>query len=192
MIPVDHYSIFVLQRLRDACLVHLCNEAQAANQTTAIFTRSITETRRVSHLLDALNVRAVSLHCDLSPSERAASLGRPRRKECLAIVTTDIAANFGPLMIPKVNRVINYDVTAWRFTPKTYTQRASHLAHTENPGQVITLITEIDLEVCLRLEKDVGLKEHTVNMDTVRTYRKQIEEAAREDPSLIESPLGRN
>jgi superfamily II DNA/RNA helicase len=95
-------------------------------------------------LLDALNIRAVSLHYDLSLSERAASLDELRRKECPVIVTTDIAANLGPIMIPiEVNRIINYGVTAWRMTPKTYTQRVSYLAHTaENPGQVITLITQ--------------------------------------------------
>ncbi|KAK0614077.1 hypothetical protein B0T14DRAFT_557459 [Immersiella caudata] len=196
MIHVDHYYLFIAQRLKDACLVHLCNEAQAANQTTAIFTQSISETRRVSHLLDALKIRAVSLHCDLSLSERAASLGKLRRKECPVIVTTDIAANLGPTMIPMVNRIINYGVTAWRMTPNTYTQRTSHIAHTENPGQVITFITEYDVEFCLRLKDDLALKEHTVNMDTVMTFREQVKEAAREDPSLIESPFlqgrGRN
>jgi superfamily II DNA/RNA helicase len=93
-------------------------------------------------MLNALNIRTVSLHCDLSLLEREAILGELRRKDCLIIVTTDIAANLGPIKIPMVNRVINYGVTAWRLTPETYTQRTSHIACTEDPGQVITLITE--------------------------------------------------
>ncbi|KAH6651385.1 hypothetical protein F5144DRAFT_609146 [Chaetomium tenue] len=94
------------RRHKDAHLIHLCSEAQWADQTMVIFTQSISETRRVSRLLDAIKIGAVSLSCDLSPSERAASLGKILRKECYIIVTTDVAANLSP--IPKVNRIINH------------------------------------------------------------------------------------
>ena len=139
-IMVDHYYVFLAQQLRDACLVHLCNEARAANKTTAIFTRSIFETRRVSRLLDdAVRIDVVSLHCDLSSSERAASLDRLRRRECYIIVTTDAAANLGP--IPKAGRIINYSLT-WKMTTQIYTQRTSNVGHTGNSGQAITLVTQ--------------------------------------------------
>ncbi|KAK3309779.1 uncharacterized protein B0T15DRAFT_498005 [Chaetomium strumarium] len=46
-----------------------------------------------------------------------------------------------------------------------------------------------DLEFYMRLKDDVGLKEHTVNMDMVMTCREQVEKAARKNPSLIENPF---
>jgi ATP-dependent RNA helicase DDX47/RRP3 len=137
---VDHYYVFLADRLKDACLVHLCNEARAAKQTTTIFTRSISETRRVCGLLYAISIGTISLHCDLSPSERAASLDKLRRKECYVIVTTDVAADLDP--IPKVNRIINYSLT-WKMTPQTYTQRTGNVVgHIGNSGQVVTLATQ--------------------------------------------------
>ncbi|KAH6855740.1 hypothetical protein B0I37DRAFT_350887 [Chaetomium sp. MPI-CAGE-AT-0009] len=121
---VHHYYTFVDQRLKDAYLVHLCHEAERAGQTTAIFTRSVSETRRVSRLLDTLKICAVSLQCDLSPSARTASLDKIRRKECHAIVTTDAAATLGPIL--NVDRIINFSLT-WRMNLETYTKRIGNI-----------------------------------------------------------------
>ncbi|KAK1760995.1 P-loop containing nucleoside triphosphate hydrolase protein [Echria macrotheca] len=137
---VHHYYLFLNQRLKDAHLVHLCNEAQKASQTTAIFTRSVSETQRVSRLLNTLKIGVVSLQSDLSPSARAASLDKLRRKECYAIVTTDVtAAGLDP--IPQVDRIINFSLT-WKMNPEIYTQRISNISHVGNLGLAITFVTQ--------------------------------------------------
>ncbi|KAK3293993.1 P-loop containing nucleoside triphosphate hydrolase protein [Chaetomium fimeti] len=185
---VYHYYLFLEHRLKDAYLVHLCKEAQRTGQTTAIFTQSVSETRRVSRLLDALKIGVVSLQIDLSPSARAASLDKLRRKECHALVTTDVAATLGP--IPDVDRIINLTLT-WKMNPEIYTKRASHIGHAGTSGQVMTFVTQYDMEVYDRQNKVLGvpLVEYTVDMDSVMSCREQVEEAALEDPSLRDTGL---
>jgi hypothetical protein len=62
------------------------------------------------------------------------------------------------------------------------------------PQPVKLICVYSDVELYLRFKKDVTLKEYTVNMDMVMSCRGQVEEAALEDPSLIEGPFlrGRN
>ncbi|KAK3335467.1 P-loop containing nucleoside triphosphate hydrolase protein [Cercophora scortea] len=185
---VHHSYIFLNQQLKDAHLVHLCNEAQRASQTTAIFTRSVPETHRVSRLLNALNIGAISLHCDLSPAARAASLDKLRRKECRVIVTSDVAAA-GPGLdpIPMVDRAINFSLVSWKMKPETYTQRIRNVKnHVGDSGLAITFITQYDLDVYLRLEKAlaVPVAQYAVDMDMAMVCRGQVEQAAREDPLL--------
>jgi superfamily II DNA/RNA helicase len=136
---VYHYYIFLDHRLKDAYLVYLCNETERAGQTTAIFTRSDPETRRVSRLLDTLKIGAVSLQCDLSPSARTASLNKLHRKKCHAIVTTDAAATLGPIL--NVDRIINFSLT-WRMNLETYTKRIGNIGHGGNLGQAVTFVTQ--------------------------------------------------
>ncbi|KAK0646460.1 P-loop containing nucleoside triphosphate hydrolase protein [Cercophora newfieldiana] len=177
---VHHSYLFLDQRLKDAHLVHLCNEAQRASQATAIFTRSVSETRRVSLLLNTLNIGAISLQSDLSPSTRAASLDKLRRKECHVVVTTDVAAGFGP-MIPKVDRIINFSLVLWKLTPETYTKRIGNVKnHVGSSGLAITFVTQYDIEVYMRLEKILGvpLAEYAVDMDMIMLCKGQVEEAA--------------
>lgn len=136
---VHQYYLFFPKHLRDAYLVHLCKEAQRAGQTTAISTQYVSETRQVSRLRNTLGIGAVLLQSDLSPSERAASLDRLRRKERHALVTTDVAASLGP--IPAVDRIINLRVT-WNMNPETYQQRISNVDDAGNSGQAITFVTQ--------------------------------------------------
>ncbi|KAK4197419.1 hypothetical protein QBC40DRAFT_333455 [Triangularia verruculosa] len=185
---VYHYHRFIEQRLQDAHLVHLCNQAQKAGQTTAIFTRSGSETRRISRLLETLKIGAIPLHCDLSLSARAAALDKLRRKECHAIVTTDIAAaSLGGDPVPKVDRIINLSLT-WKMTPPKYGQRISNVLDDDSgSGQVITFFTQYDVEFYMRLEYylAVRLAEYAVDdMDVVMSYQEKVEEAILEDPSL--------
>ncbi|KAK0744495.1 P-loop containing nucleoside triphosphate hydrolase protein [Apiosordaria backusii] len=183
---VHHSYLFLNRRLKDAYLVHLCNEAERAGQTTAIFTRSVSETRRVSRLLDTLKIGAISLQSHLSPSARAAALDKLRRKECYVVVTTDVAATLDP-MIPDVHRIINFSLTR-KMDPDTYNERLNSVGHVAagDSGHVITFVTQYDVEVYSRLEKAlaVPLAEYAVDMDMVMSYRGQVEEAALEDPSL--------
>ncbi|KAK4164760.1 hypothetical protein QBC43DRAFT_334300 [Cladorrhinum sp. PSN259] len=123
---MHHYYLYLNRKLKDAHLIHLCNEAQRTGQTTAIFTRSLSETRRVSRLLHSLKMGIVSLQSNLSRSARAAALDKLRRKECHAIVTTDVAATLDPIRVPVVDRIINFSLT-WKMTAGTYMQRISNV-----------------------------------------------------------------
>ncbi|KAK0704406.1 P-loop containing nucleoside triphosphate hydrolase protein [Lasiosphaeris hirsuta] len=181
---VHHYYLFIEKQPKDAYLVYLCKEAQRAGQTTAIFTRTISETRRVSRLLDALKIDTISLHCDLSPSARAASLDKLRRKEYHAIVTTDVAAALDP--IPKVGRIINFSLT-WKINHETYAQRISNIGHAGSSGQAISFVTQYDLDnyMCMERFLDVPFTKYNVDDDiAMSSCRGQVEEAASEDPSL--------
>ncbi|KAB5517436.1 hypothetical protein GE09DRAFT_1157726 [Coniochaeta sp. 2T2.1] len=187
MIPtmVHHSYIFLAYWLKDAYLVHLCSEAQKTGQTTAIFTNSVSETRRVSRLLATLYIGVVSLEADLPTSARAAALDKLRRRDCHAVVTTDLAAALDPtLPMPKVDRIINFSLVGWKMKPETYTQRVSNVGgHTRH---AITFVSQYCVESKRGVEKALGapLAEYAVDFDMVIHCHVQVHLATLRDPSL--------
>ncbi|KAB5523061.1 hypothetical protein GE09DRAFT_1153754 [Coniochaeta sp. 2T2.1] len=182
---VHHSYIFLAHWLKDAYLVHLCSEAQKAGQTTAIFTNSVSETRRLSRLLDTLYIGVVSLEADLTPSARAAALDKLRRRECHAIVATDVAAALNPTIpMPKVDRIINFSLVGWKMKPETYNQRVSNVGCHDR--HAITFVTQYCVGSKMGLEKALGapLAEYAVDFDMVIPCHVQVHLATLRDPSL--------
>ncbi|KAK4223293.1 hypothetical protein QBC38DRAFT_488010 [Podospora fimiseda] len=186
---VQHSFIWIGQK-DDALLVYFCKEGQELGQTTAIYTNNIYETHRLSNLLGALGIPATCLQLDISKSAREAALDKIRRKECHAIITTDIAATTQDPPISKVDRIINYNI-GWKTTFQIYTQRTSNLRDaSENSGRMITFMKPYALALISRLEREDPnfiLAEYEVNMDIVKACDVQVQNAVSENPSLRES-----
>ncbi|KAK0727497.1 hypothetical protein B0T26DRAFT_672151 [Lasiosphaeria miniovina] len=156
--------------------------------TTAIFTRSVSETHRITRLLNTLNIGTVSLQNDLSRQSRVVAFNKLNFKECHAIVATDVAAILCD-PIPRVDRIIHFSLT-WSVTAEAYTRRcvsnALGLDGDDDSRHAITFVTQHDVEIYLRLENalDVPMAEYAVDVDMVMACKGQVDEAVREDPSL--------
>ncbi|KAK4097239.1 DEAD-domain-containing protein [Parathielavia hyrcaniae] len=170
---VQNY-IFVPHMHKDTYLIYLCNEF--AGQTIIIFTRTVLETQRIAILLRTLGMGAIPLHGGLSQSARLGALNKFRAGSRNILVATDVAAR--GLDIPNVDCVINFDLPQ---DSKTYVHRVGRTARAGKSGHAISVVTQFDLEIYLRIEAALGVKhkEYALEKDDVMVFRPRVEEAQR-------------
>ncbi|KAK3934847.1 P-loop containing nucleoside triphosphate hydrolase protein [Diplogelasinospora grovesii] len=166
--------IFIPHMHKDTYLIYLCNEF--AGKTIIIFTRTVLETQRISILLRTLGMGAIPLHGGLSQSARLGALNKFRAGSRSILVATDVAAR--GLDIPNVDCVLNYDLPQ---DSKTYVHRVGRTARAGKSGHAISIVTQYDLEIWLRIEAALGtkLKEYALEKDEVMVFRPRVEEAQR-------------
>ncbi|KAL1872030.1 hypothetical protein VTK73DRAFT_1698 [Phialemonium thermophilum] len=167
--------LFIPHMHKDTYLIYLVNEF--AGRSTIIFTRQVHETQRLSILLRALGFGAIPLHGQLSQSSRLGALNKFRAGSRDILVATDVAAR--GLDIPKVDLVINFDLPQ---DSKTYVHRVGRTARAGKSGLALSLVTQYDLEIWLRIEAALGkkLEEHPAPRDEVMVFKMRVEEAQRE------------
>lgn len=136
---------------KDIWLVYVLN--RFVGQTGIIFTRTVNEAQRLSILLKSLGFSAVSIHGQLSQSARLEALNKFRAKSKNLLVATDVAAR--GLDIPSMDLVINYDLPD---SSKTYVHRVGRTARAGKSGVAISLVTQYDAELWLRIEHALGKK----------------------------------
>ena len=100
-----------------------------------------------------MGFNAVPLHGQLSQSQRLGSLNKFKSNQANILVATDVAAR--GLDIPSVDVVINYDIPT---DSKAYIHRVGRTARAGRSGKSISLITQYDLEMYLRIESVLGKK----------------------------------
>ncbi|KAH6634929.1 P-loop containing nucleoside triphosphate hydrolase protein [Chaetomium sp. MPI-SDFR-AT-0129] len=171
---VQNY-LFVPHMHKDTYLIYLCNEF--AGQTIIIFTRTVLETQRIAILLRLLGMGAIPLHGGLSQSSRLGALNKFRAGSREILVATDVAAR--GLDIPNVDCVINFDLPQ---DSKTYVHRVGRTARAGKSGHAISVVTQYDLEIWLRIEAALGTKlaEYALEKDEVMVFKPRVEEAQRE------------
>ena len=98
-----------------------------------------------------MGFNAVPLHGQLSQSQRLGSLNKFKSNQANILVATDVAAR--GLDIPSVDVVINYDIPT---DSKAYIHRVGRTARAGRSGKSISLITQYDLEMYLRIESVLG------------------------------------
>ncbi|KAF2091284.1 ATP-dependent rRNA helicase RRP3 [Saccharata proteae CBS 121410] len=166
--------LFVPHKHKDLYLIHLLNDM--LGQPTIIFTRTVNETQRIAILLRTLGFGAIPLHGQLSQSSRLGALSKFRAKSRDILVATDVAAR--GLDIPSVSYVINFDLPP---DSKTYVHRVGRTARAGKSGKALSLVTQYDVEIWLRIENALGkkLNEEAVVKDEVMVLSERVGEAQR-------------
>jgi ATP-dependent RNA helicase DDX47/RRP3 len=140
---------------KDQYLVHLLN-ISLANQMTIVFVRTIKGVNRLTHLLTALGLKPSKLHGELSQPDRLASLAKFKSRQRTILIATDLMAR--GLDIPAVDAVVNYDLPD---ASTTYVHRVGRTARAGKSGKAISFVTQYDVEILLRIEKELGRKLET-------------------------------
>lgn len=136
---------------KNTYLIHLLNEFMG--KSVIIFTRTCAHSQRTALLARILGFSAVPLHGQLTQSQRLGSLNKFKAGKANILVATDVAAR--GLDIPAVDCVINYDIPT---DSKAYIHRVGRTARAGRSGKSISLVTQYDLEMYLRIESVLGKK----------------------------------
>ncbi|CDK29300.1 unnamed protein product [Kuraishia capsulata CBS 1993] len=136
---------------KNTYLVHVLNEN--LGKSTIVFTRTVAHAQRTSLLARILGFSAIPLHGQLSQSQRLGALNKFKAGEKQILVATDVAAR--GLDIPSVDLVVNYDIPT---DSKAYIHRVGRTARAGRSGKSISLVTQYDLELILRVEKAIDMK----------------------------------
>lgn len=166
--------LFVPHPKKDVYLIYMVNEF--AGKSAIVFTRTVNECQRVAILLRALGFGAIPLHGQLSQSSRLGALSKFKAGTRDILVATDVAAR--GLDIPAVDVVFNYDLPQ---DSKTYVHRVGRTARAGLSGRAISIVTQYDLEIWLRIEAALGnkQKEYDAPKDEVMLFAPRVEEAQR-------------
>ncbi|MCC6652450.1 MAG: DEAD/DEAH box helicase [Candidatus Eisenbacteria bacterium] len=109
--------------------------------------------------LDYHQVPVTELHPDFGKLDRKQAMDDFRAGRALVMVASDMAAR--GLDFPAVTHVFNLDAP---MQPRAYLHRAGRTGRAGNKGTAITLLTEDELRLVKRYEKDLGIELHRVRM----------------------------
>lgn len=136
---------------KNTYLIHLLNEF--VGKSIIIFTRTCAHSQRTALLARILGFSAVPLHGQLTQAQRLGSLNKFKSGKANILIATDVAAR--GLDIAAVDCVINYDIPT---DSKAYIHRVGRTARAGRSGKSISLVTQYDLEMYLRIENVLGKK----------------------------------
>ncbi|BFZ53800.1 ribosomal RNA processing protein [Savitreella phatthalungensis] len=170
---IQSYLFFPF-KFKDTYLVYLVNEL--AGQSTIIFARTCNDTQRLAFLLRHLGFPAIPLHGQLSQSSRLGALNKFKSGQRSILIATDVASR--GLDIPLVDVVINFDIPT---DSKSYIHRVGRTARAGRSGKSLSLVTQYDLELFLRIEKALGskMKEYQTDKEAVMLLTERVSEAQR-------------
>ncbi|EGV66047.1 ribosomal RNA processing protein [Yamadazyma tenuis] len=136
---------------KNTFLVHLLNEFMG--KSIIVFTRTVANSERTAILTRLLGFSSVPLNGQLSQTQRLGALNKFKSGKANILIATDVAAR--GLDIPSVDVVINYDIPT---DSKAYIHRVGRTARAGKSGKSISLVTQYDLELYLRIESVLGKK----------------------------------
>ncbi|CAO3629050.1 unnamed protein product [Cunninghamella blakesleeana] len=170
---LQYYLFFPLKH-KDVYLVYLLNEL--AGNSTIIFTRTCNDTQKIAIMLRNLGFGAVPLHGQLAQAKRLGALNKFKSGSRTILVATDVASR--GIDIPLVDVVINYDVPQ---SSKDYIHRVGRTARAGRSGKSVTFVTQYDIELLQRIEKDLGRKldAYPAETDEVMLLQDRVGEAQR-------------
>ena len=166
--------LFFPFKYKDTYLVYLVNDL--AGQSIIIFVRTQNDSERLAILLRHLGFPAVPLHGKMSQFGRLGSLNKFKSGARSILIATDVASR--GLDIPLVDCVINYDVPQ---DSKSYIHRVGRTARAGRAGKSLTLVTQYDLELLLRIESALGtkMKEFPADKEAAMLLTERVGEAQR-------------
>jgi ATP-dependent RNA helicase DDX47/RRP3 len=170
---LQYYLFFPLKH-KDCYMVYLLNEL--AGNSTIIFTRTCHDTQKVAIMLRNLGFAAVPLHGQLPQSKRLGALNKFKAGQRNILVATDVASR--GIDIPLVDVVINYDVPQ---SSKDYIHRVGRTARAGRSGKSVTFVTQYDVELIQRIEKDLDRKldAFPAQKEEVMVLQERVDEAQR-------------
>ncbi|KAI8977933.1 P-loop containing nucleoside triphosphate hydrolase protein [Pilobolus umbonatus] len=170
---LQYYLFFPLKH-KDCYLVYLLNEL--AGNSTIIFTRTCHDTQKIAIMLRNLGFSAIPLHGQLPQAKRLGALTKFKAGARNILVATDVASR--GIDIPLVDVVINYDVPQ---SSKDYIHRVGRTARAGRSGKSITFVTQYDVELIQRIEKDLERKldAFPAQKDEVMLLQERVYEAQR-------------
>ncbi|CAH6722204.1 ATP-dependent rRNA helicase Rrp3p [[Candida] jaroonii] len=160
---------------KNTVLVHLLNEHQG--KSIIVFTRTVVHAQRTAILCKILGFHAVPLHGQLSQTQRLGALNKFKSGKSNILIATDVAAR--GLDIPSVDMVINYDIPT---DSKAYIHRVGRTARAGKSGKSISLVTQYDAELYLRIESVLGKKlpKDPVSKEVLDTLHSHVDRAMAE------------
>ncbi|CEP64552.1 RNA-dependent ATPase RRP3 LALA0_S12e01530g [Lachancea lanzarotensis] len=158
--------------LKNTFLIYLLNEF--LGKTVIVFTRTKANAERISTLCNLLEFSSTALHGDLNQNQRTGALDLFKAGKRAILVATDVAAR--GLDIPSVDIVINYDIPV---DSKSYIHRVGRTARAGRSGKSISLVSQYDLELILRIEDVLGLKlpKESVDKAAIMALRDTVDKA---------------
>ncbi|AET38714.1 RNA-dependent ATPase RRP3 Ecym_3217 [Eremothecium cymbalariae DBVPG len=158
--------------LKNTYLIYLLNEF--IGKSTIVFTRTKANAERISGLCNLLEFSATALHGDLNQNQRTGALDLFKAGRRSILVATDVAAR--GLDIPSVDIVINYDIPV---DSKSYIHRVGRTARAGRSGKSISLVSQYDLELILRIEDVLGKKlpKEDINKNMILSLRDSVDKA---------------
>lgn len=170
---IQSYLFFPF-KYKETYLVYLAHEL--SGQTMIIFSRTCNDTTRISLILRHFGFGAVPLHGQLSQNSRISALNKFKAGSKTILCATDVAAR--GLDIPTVDCVINFDIPT---DSKSYIHRVGRTARAGRAGKAISLVTQYDLELFLRIEAALGtkLEEYKIDKDAALAFMDSVDEAGR-------------
>lgn len=156
--------------LKNTYLIYFLNEF--IGKTCIVFTRTKANAERIAGLLNTLDFSATALHGDLNQNQRTGALDLFKAGRRSILVATDVAAR--GLDIPSVDIVMNYDIPV---DSKSYIHRVGRTARAGRSGKSISLVSQYDLELILRIEDVLGKKlpKENVDRNLVMSLRDTVE-----------------
>lgn len=147
---VQNY-LFIPDKYKDCYLVYLLSEF--AGNSAIVFVDTQRHSQRITHMLCALGIAAVSIHGGMQQPKRLAALTKFKAGECTVLVATDVASR--GLDIPRVDLVINYDIPNHG---KDYVHRVGRTARAGRAGRALNLVSQYDLHNYRGIEELIGKK----------------------------------
>jgi ATP-dependent RNA helicase DeaD len=131
---IDQTYLVVEERKK---LDHLSEILRTIRGKILIFCSTKYRTRRLAKELYMRGFKTVSIHGDLSQSQREEALWKFREGKSRILVATDVAAR--GIDIPSIEQIINFDVP---MDPLMYFHRIGRTARAGESGKALTLVSQ--------------------------------------------------
>lgn len=141
----------VLSHAKTPLLLALLNHHM--EETFLVFTQTRRGADKVARILSANNHGVVTLHSDLSQSQRNRAMTSFRSGRARVLVATDVVAR--GIDVDDISFVVNYEVPA---TAEDYIHRVGRTARAGRSGSALTLVSPEEEPVLASIERTAGIE----------------------------------
>ena len=164
---VSHQYLIIADKFKEYYLPYLLSSFSNGN-STIIYTRTVDETESLTTLLRDFS--PIPLHRELCLSTRLAAVAAFQNESGSLLITTQ--SGLKDLDAPYADLVINYTLPLSP-NPKRYTARLDDIARVRRDGQVLSIVTQYDIEIWDRIDREKRFEELTVSKEEVDQWHVQ-------------------